>query len=122
MDAAVQLATAHSLDAVSMGRVAVAILGTVGAAVYHHMMVDVTVPGATQDVVGAARSTLGGAFEVAAHLPGDLGRTLLGLARDAFTVGMNYAALTGVGVSFLFALVVFFVEKARSSVAGHGRR
>ncbi|MGV9856732.1 MFS transporter [Streptomyces sp. NPDC003442] len=74
-----------------------AILGSVGAAVYHQKMADVTVAGAPGDAVHSARSTLAGADAVAAHLPGG-GADLLATARDAFVQGMNVAAITGMGV------------------------
>jgi DHA2 family multidrug resistance protein-like MFS transporter len=86
----------------------VAILGTIGAAVYHRQMIDVQLPGAPSAAVEAAHSTLGGAFEVAASLPATAG-SLLTAARDAFTHGMNFAALTGAGVAIVWAVLVFIV-------------
>ncbi|MER7005463.1 MFS transporter [Dactylosporangium sp. NPDC000555] len=86
----------------------VAILGTVGAAVYHHRMIGVRLPGAPPAAVEAAHSTLGGAWEVAASLP-DLAGSLLAAAREAFTQGMNLAALTGAGVALVWAVLVFIV-------------
>ncbi|GAA2075065.1 MFS transporter [Actinomadura alba] len=72
-----------------------AILGTIGAAVYHHRMADVVAPGLPPEASHAARETLAGADAVAAQLPGPAGDTLLDAARHAFTQGMSVASATG---------------------------
>ncbi|NUR69263.1 MAG: MFS transporter [Hamadaea sp.] len=87
----------------------VAILGTVGAAVYHHQMLDTAIPGAPAAAVDAAHSTLGGAFQVAAALPPEVAGPLLTAAREAFTHGMNFAALTGAGVSLVWGVLIFVI-------------
>ncbi|MFI6982677.1 MFS transporter [Embleya sp. NPDC050154] len=68
------------------GALGMALLGTIGDAVYHRAMAD-TAPS------GPARETLGGAQAVAADLPGNSGRALVDSARDAFCDGMNAAAI-----------------------------
>ncbi len=87
----------------------VAILGTVGAAVYHHQMINVPVPGAPSEAIEAVHSTLGGAVQVATSLPGEVGGPLLSAARDAFTHGMDIAALTGAGVALVWAVLIFTI-------------
>lgn len=64
-----------------------AVLGSVGTAVYHHEM-----PASAPD---AARETLGGALSVAARLPGSAGEALATAAREAFTDGMRGASIAG---------------------------
>ncbi|OPC84553.1 MFS transporter [Embleya scabrispora] len=68
------------------GALGMALLGTIGDAVYHRAMADA-------GPEGPARETLGGAQATAARLSGDAGRTLLDTARDAFCDGMNAAAI-----------------------------
>ena len=53
----------------------------------------------------AARSTLGGALSVAEHLPAQLDRQLATAARDAFTHGLDSAAL-GAGIAMLVAAML----------------
>ncbi|KOU77023.1 MFS transporter [Streptomyces sp. MMG1533] len=64
------------------GALGMAVLGSVGTAIYRHEM-----PGSAPD---AARETLGGALAVAEHVPG-----LATTAREAFTSGMQAAAIAG---------------------------
>ncbi|WP_424640580.1 MFS transporter [Embleya sp. AB8] len=73
------------------GALGMALLGTIGDAVYHRAMVD-------RAPAGPARETLGGAQATAAQLPGDTGRALVDTARDAFCDGMSAAALGAVVV------------------------
>jgi DHA2 family multidrug resistance protein-like MFS transporter len=78
------------------GALGMAVLGSVGAAVYRDAM-----PSAAPE---AARETLGGALAVAAELPGRAGEALALTARSAFTDGMHAAGLTGAAVLAVAAL------------------
>ncbi|MGW4249749.1 MFS transporter, partial [Nocardia sp. NPDC004722] len=82
----------------------IAILGSIGAAVYAHH-IDHAVPA---DLPAAAthtaRETLGGAVGVSAALPGPTGDALLTSARAAFTSGMNAMAVAGALVMVAAAL------------------
>jgi DHA2 family multidrug resistance protein-like MFS transporter len=69
------------------GALGMAILGSIGTAVYRH-----DIPASAPD---AARETLGGALAVAAQLPGRAGDALATTAREAFTSGMQGAAIAG---------------------------
>ncbi|QTE01078.1 MFS transporter [Streptomyces cyanogenus] len=69
------------------GALGMAVLGSIGTALYRHEM-----PASAPD---QARETLGGALATAAHLPGGAGETLLAAAREAFIHGMRGAALAG---------------------------
>ncbi|MFE0353085.1 MFS transporter [Streptomyces nigra] len=79
------------------GAMGMAVLGSIGAAVYRH-----EVPASAPD---AARETLGGALAVADRVPG-----LAAVAREAFTSGMRGAALAGAvvlaGAAVLAALTL----------------
>ncbi|PZT68495.1 MFS transporter [Streptomyces sp. SW4] len=72
------------------GALGMAVLGSVGAALYRREMPD--------DAPAAAHETLGGALAVARTLPGDAGDALAAAAREAFTSGMQGAAVVGAAV------------------------
>ena len=67
------------------GALGIAILGSIGTAVYRMRMAVAMPNGVPFDTREIARATIGGATAVAERLPGQLGATLLGTARDAFT-------------------------------------
>ncbi|MFE9451204.1 MFS transporter [Streptomyces sp. NPDC006739] len=69
------------------GALGMAVLGSVGTAVYRHDM--------PSSAPAAAHETLGGALAVARRLPGHTGDTLVTAAREAFTSGMQGAAVAG---------------------------
>jgi DHA2 family multidrug resistance protein-like MFS transporter len=79
-----------------------AVLGSIGIAVYRSDLTASASAHLPAGALGAARSTLGGALSVAAGLPGRLGSDLLAAARTAFTHGLNAAAL-GAAVTMLAA-------------------
>ncbi|MET9891471.1 MFS transporter [Streptomyces sp. NPDC006465] len=70
------------------GALGMAVLGSIGTAVYRQ-----DIPAG---VPTAAHETLGGALAVAGQLPGDAGQALAQAAREAFTNGMQAAAIAGV--------------------------
>ncbi|NUR29146.1 MAG: MFS transporter [Catenulispora sp.] len=81
-----------------------ALLGSVGAAIYHHKMSGVTAPGIPAEAVAAAHQTLGSAAAVAEQFPGTATHTLLTTARDAYSSGMHIASLAGAAVLMFTAL------------------
>lgn len=87
------------------GALGVAILGSIGTAVYRMRMLDTMPNGVPADVREIARGTLGGATAVAEQLPGQLGAALLGTARDAFV----QAFVTAVAVNAILVLATAVV-------------
>jgi DHA2 family multidrug resistance protein-like MFS transporter len=75
------------------GALGIAILGSIGTAVYRARMAAAMPNGVPSDVREIARGTLGGATAVAKRLPGQLGAALLGTARDAFTQAFVMTAI-----------------------------
>ncbi|EPD64650.1 MFS transporter [Streptomyces sp. HGB0020] len=69
------------------GALGMAILGSIGTAIYRH-----DIPSSAPD---AAHDTLGGALAIADRLPGRTGDALATTAREAFTSGMQGAAIAG---------------------------
>jgi DHA2 family multidrug resistance protein-like MFS transporter len=92
------------------GALGIAILGSIGTAVYRGQMTDevpAAVPGAA---AAAARDTLGGAVEAAGQLPDQLGTALLDAAREAFTQGVQLSfaisAAVAIGIAILVAALL----------------
>ncbi|MCI3273302.1 MFS transporter [Streptomyces cylindrosporus] len=69
------------------GALGMAVLGSIGTAIYRH-----EIPGTAP---APAHETLGGALAVARQLPGRTGDALAVAAREAFTSGMQGAAIAG---------------------------
>ncbi|MFI6337167.1 MFS transporter [Streptomyces sp. NPDC050535] len=69
------------------GALGMAVLGSIGTAVYRDRI--------PSDAPAAAHETLGGALATAQQLPGDTGQALTTAAREAFTSGMHAAAIAG---------------------------
>ncbi|MEV3870584.1 MFS transporter [Streptomyces sp. NPDC049906] len=90
------------------GALGMAVLGSIGTAVYRHRMDGATVDGALPE---AARETLGGALAVAGELPEHASGALAALAREAFTDGLGAAALGGTLVLLLAAVTAPLVVR-----------
>jgi MFS transporter, DHA2 family, multidrug resistance protein len=87
------------------GALGIAVLGSIGTAVYRASVSDRLprrLPGHTE---AAAKDTLGGATETAAHLPAALGNQVLDGARVAFAHGFEVASITGAVVGGVTALL-----------------
>jgi len=67
------------------GALGIAVLGSLGAALYRGAMGAASLPGIPSDARRAAQETLGGAVSAAERLPDQAGARLLAAARDAFT-------------------------------------
>lgn len=99
------------------GALGIALLGTIGAAVYSS---NVEVPAAVPaDAADAIRETLGGATAVAAQLPASVGDHVVAVARDAFTAGMNAESLIGAAVMALAGLACALLLRRTDEPAPH---
>ncbi|AHH94862.1 MFS transporter [Kutzneria viridogrisea] len=78
------------------GALGIAVLGSIGSAVYLAQL--------PADVTGEARETLGGAVAVAARLGGEAATRLLEVARAAFVSGMQWSALVAAAVLAVLAV------------------
>jgi MFS transporter, DHA2 family, multidrug resistance protein len=87
------------------GALGIAILGSIGTAIYRSAMAASVVDGVPQDAAVAARDTLGAAVAVAGQLPGN-GAALLAMARKAFTHGLQVTAITSALVVLGMAVLV----------------
>lgn len=90
------------------GALGMAVMGSIGTAVYRHRIGG--------GVPAGARATLGGAVATAAHTPGEAGARLLVAAREAFCSGINAVAFVGVGLAGAAALLtVLFLRHLRAA-------
>jgi MFS transporter, DHA2 family, multidrug resistance protein len=74
------------------GALGIAILGSIGVAIYRGRLVDALPAGIPAEAAASARETLGAAVGVATQLPAETGAALLAAARDAFTFGLQLTA------------------------------
>ncbi|MFJ3695068.1 MFS transporter [Streptomyces sp. NPDC090052] len=86
-----------------------ATFGTIGLAVFHHQMAGVHPSGLSSSDLDAARGSIGGTTAAAGRLTGGTADSLLHAGREAFTHGLNLAALTAVGVLGVTAVIMAVV-------------
>jgi DHA2 family multidrug resistance protein-like MFS transporter len=98
------------------GAIGIAILGSLGTAVYRRVMADALPHGLSSDAAAAARDTIGGALAVAERLSDPLRIELVGVARGAFTQAM-YWVLIASTVTVLMTAIVAAVVLRRVGVS-----
>jgi MFS transporter, DHA2 family, multidrug resistance protein len=100
------------------GALGIAIMGSVGVAIYRAELADRLPAAVPPEAAAAARDTLGGAAEAAAQLPAELGAAVLATAREAFVAGMQLsAAIAAVMGVVLAGLVLVLLRHARPPAA-----
>ncbi|ONI88607.1 MFS transporter [Actinosynnema sp. ALI-1.44] len=92
------------------GALGIAVLGSVGTAIYSGMDIP---PGVPAEAAETARSTLSGAISVAAQSPAPIGVELLAAARAAFTEGLHLIA--GISTAVLVITAALFALLVRRS-------
>jgi MFS transporter, DHA2 family, multidrug resistance protein len=98
------------------GALGIAILGSIGAAVYRSVMANTAPTWLTPEAAEAARGTLGGALAAAERLPDQLGAELLGTARSAFVQAFELTAAIGaVGLLITAVIAAVMLRGARSN-------
>jgi MFS transporter, DHA2 family, multidrug resistance protein len=98
------------------GALGIAVLGSIGTAVYRSEVADAFPAGVPPEAAEAVRDTLGGAVVVAELLPGPLGAGLLGAAREAFTQGLQLTAVTSAAI--VVGMAILAVILLRNVSAG----
>jgi DHA2 family multidrug resistance protein-like MFS transporter len=91
------------------GALGIAILGSVGVAIYRGRLPESLAATVPADALAAARDTLGGAVAAAAQLPAESAGVLLSAAHRAFVAGMHLTALIAAGVAVAIAVVAMTV-------------
>ncbi|HSE81604.1 MAG TPA: MFS transporter [Gaiellaceae bacterium] len=100
------------------GALGIAVLGSIGVAVYRSQIHDAIPAGALTEESEAVRNTLGAAGEAVERLPEALGATLLETAQEAFTQGLQVAAGAGVVVALATAGLVALLLRPLSADSG----
>jgi MFS transporter, DHA2 family, multidrug resistance protein len=104
------------------GALGIAVLGSIGTAVYRGHMVH-GVPAGVSTVTGeAARATLGGAIAVAQQLPAAVGAELTSAARMAFSQSLSSAALACATVVVVTAIAVTINLRNRADSESQPRK
>jgi MFS transporter, DHA2 family, multidrug resistance protein len=102
------------------GALGIAILGSVGVAIYRGELADRLPAAVPAEAAVMVRDTLGSAVAAAAQLPDRLGAAVLQTAREAFVQGMRLssaiAAVAAVGLA-VFALVMLRDRPAAATAA-----
>jgi MFS transporter, DHA2 family, multidrug resistance protein len=94
------------------GALGIAILGSIGVAVYRGELADTLPAGVPSQAAAVVRDTLGGAVGVAAQLPERLGVALLAAAREAFTQGLQLTAALSAAVAVSIAVLATVLLRA----------
>jgi DHA2 family multidrug resistance protein-like MFS transporter len=102
------------------GALGIAILGSIGTAVYRTEVADSVPAGIPAEAAEAARDTLGGAVAIAQTLPAEIGAALVTAAQTAFVDAIHFvaavaaigAALTAIGAAVALRNVPARVEPA----------
>ena len=115
------------------GALGIAILGSLGAAIYRVALADTVAVDLSPEMREAARNTLGQTLEVSRQLGGLQGDALLNATRGAFVLGLQYVAAIGTAVLLGAAwLAARFLQSSSSTfnttetarvlphAAGHG--
>jgi DHA2 family multidrug resistance protein-like MFS transporter len=103
------------------GALSIAILGSIGTAVYRNQMSDGIPAGVPPEEADAARDTLGGAVAAGDELPAPVAAELLDTAREAFTQGMQVAAISSAVVAAATAvLAAVLLRRVRGGSPSHG--
>jgi len=97
------------------GALGIAVLGSIGIAVYRGMMATGIPLGVPPDAAEVARATLGGAVSVAQQLPDPLRAELLGTARDAFAHAFQITAVISAVLALTMAVIAAILLRQRSS-------
>ena len=87
------------------GALGIAVLGSIGMAIYRSKVAEGLPAGIQADAAAAAQETLGAALAVAGELPAELGAALTSVAHGGFISGLHTVTLIGV-VAFAGAALV----------------
>ncbi len=87
------------------GALGIALLGSLGTAVYRSEVADSLPAGIPAEIADAARDTLGGAVAVAQTLPEALGAALVAVSQVAFMDALHFVAAVATVLAVLTAIV-----------------
>jgi DHA2 family multidrug resistance protein-like MFS transporter len=109
------------------GALGIAVLGSIGTAIYRAAMSKAVLDGVPPDAKRVAEETLGGAAAAAARLADPIGAHLLGTAREAFTHALEQTAAICAIVAAITAIMsvvklrrILFAHDAGVPACGQG--
>jgi DHA2 family multidrug resistance protein-like MFS transporter len=88
------------------GALGIAILGSIGTAIYRSAFKPSVTNSLTADMTDTARDTLAGALAVSEQLPEKIGSALLEIAQNAFTSGLQFVGLTTAAIMAITSVMV----------------
>jgi DHA2 family multidrug resistance protein-like MFS transporter len=102
------------------GVLGIAVLGSVGIAIYRAMMASPSLDGVPPEALEAARDTLGGAVAVSAGLASPAGEILLDTARAAFVQGFEIIAILCAIIAIATAILsARYLRRIKVTAASH---
>ena len=90
------------------GAVGIALLGSIGTAVYRLNIQKTIPPTLTSEDTEAVKSTIGGALTVAEKLEGNLGDVIVAVSKTAFTNSLTVMAIISALLSVMLAVLVLY--------------
>ena len=99
------------------GALGIAILGSIGVAIYRAQVADRLPSSVPAEAEAIARDTLGSAIEVAGRLPGQLGEIVTVAAREAFVAGMQLTSAIAAVLAMGLAVLAWTMLRSQESPA-----
>ena len=99
------------------GALGIAILGSIGVAIYREQVADRLPSSVPAEAEAIARDTLGSAIEVASRLPGQLGEIVTVAAREAFVAGMQLTSAIAAVLAMGLAVLAWTMLRSQESPA-----
>jgi DHA2 family multidrug resistance protein-like MFS transporter len=99
------------------GALGIAILGSIGTAVYRTGLGGEAATTIAPDMLEAAQASLGAAVAIAAQLPSDIAATLASLSREAFTRGLQVMSLIAACTMIVTAIAFHATMRPRAAPA-----
>lgn len=102
------------------GALGIALLGSIGTAVYRHSMSSGMPAGVPRAIADGARSTIGEAMNAATGSSGAVATSLHHVAKAAFASSMDVAAWTCVAIALAMAVMLYKSRSRSASRSDHG--
>jgi DHA2 family multidrug resistance protein-like MFS transporter len=101
------------------GALGIAIFGSIGVAIYRAGLAGVIPDSVSPEAAEAARSTLGGAMDVARELPAQVGAGVKQAAQSAFIRGLQICAMVSTAGSILLAALAALALRHTKPASPH---
>lgn len=95
------------------GVLGIAVLGSIGVAIFKSRINSIDLPGLTPEQLESSHNTLASAVAVAKELPEPTRQILLTTAQGAFTDSLHFVSILSVGISVALAFAIFFILRDR---------